>query len=97
MITAPFPAEARNVCEKAGILMKEVDSLLPTEGTHELNEHDLRFMDSESLAEDLLRSTGRTADRSQLFSSAQLGRSSGTCLLAQNGIPLSCTDLAPGS
>jgi hypothetical protein len=48
MITKPFPAEARNACAKAGILMKEVDSLLPTEGTHELNEHDLRFMDSQS-------------------------------------------------
>ena len=46
MITAPFPQEARDVCEKAGILMKEVPSLKPTEGTHELNEHDKRFEDT---------------------------------------------------
>nr|AOR51850.1 glycosyl transferase family 8 protein [Phaffia rhodozyma] len=46
MITAPFPPEAREVCRRAGILLKEVDSLRPTEGTHELNEHDLRFMDT---------------------------------------------------
>lgn len=46
MITAPFPQEARDVCERAGILMKEVPSLKPTEGTHELNEHDKRFEDT---------------------------------------------------
>ncbi|KAL7414295.1 nucleotide-diphospho-sugar transferase [Mrakia frigida] len=46
MITAPFPEDAREVCRKAGILMKEVPSLKPTEGTHELNEHDKRFEDT---------------------------------------------------
>lgn len=46
MITAPFPKEARAVCEHAGIRMKEVESLLPKEGTHQLNEHDLRFIDT---------------------------------------------------
>jgi hypothetical protein len=44
MITPPFPQEARDVLRKAGIVMKEVESLKPTSKSG--NEVDTRFDDT---------------------------------------------------
>ncbi|TFK43723.1 glycosyltransferase family 8 protein [Crucibulum laeve] len=46
MATPALPAEARKVLHKCGIPIREVNTLIPEEGAHTLNNHDARFADT---------------------------------------------------
>lgn len=46
MATKSLPQDARNVLQNRGILIREVETLRPEEGTHSLAVHDARFADT---------------------------------------------------
>ncbi|KAH7931120.1 glycosyltransferase family 8 protein [Leucogyrophana mollusca] len=46
MVTPSLPQEAKDVLNRKGISMKEVSSLQPPEGLHNLSSHDARFTDT---------------------------------------------------
>ncbi|KAI0348682.1 nucleotide-diphospho-sugar transferase [Trametopsis cervina] len=46
MVTPTLSSEGRQALQKRGIQLIEVESLLPTEGTHTLASHDARFADT---------------------------------------------------
>lgn len=46
MATPQLPGEAREILKKRGIVIRDIDQLLPTEGTHSLAAHDERFGDT---------------------------------------------------
>lgn len=46
MVTPTLSQEARVLLKKKGIVMKNVDPLLPSDGVHKLAAHDSRFADT---------------------------------------------------
>ena len=46
MVTPPVQRAVRTILEKRGIILVDVDSLLPSEGSHALSAHDIRFEDT---------------------------------------------------
>lgn len=46
MVTPALPDEARDVLKKRGIIVRDVDPLQPSDGTHQLAAHDARFADT---------------------------------------------------
>ena len=46
MVTPSLSSEARDVVARRGIIIRDIDHLYPTEGTHKLAEHDARFADT---------------------------------------------------
>ncbi|PSR85832.1 hypothetical protein PHLCEN_2v5308 [Hermanssonia centrifuga] len=46
MVTPAVQPEDRHILQKAGITLREVDSLLPDKDRHTLSEHDVRFQDT---------------------------------------------------
>lgn len=46
MATPSLSPEARAVVAKRGIVIRDIDHLYPTEGTHQLADHDVRFRDT---------------------------------------------------
>lgn len=46
MITPAVPKEARDIMQRRGIVLVEVESLLPSKGSHNIADHDARFHDT---------------------------------------------------
>lgn len=46
MVTPALPQEARDVLKRKGIKIRDVDSLHPGDGVHQLAAHDSRFADT---------------------------------------------------
>ncbi len=46
MVTPTVQPEDRHILQRAGITLREVDSLLPDKDRHTLSDHDVRFQDT---------------------------------------------------
>lgn len=46
MVTPQLSQDARDVLSRENTIMRDVDRLSPTEGTHKLSAHDARFADT---------------------------------------------------
>ena len=46
MVTPSLPADARSVMRGQGIVLREVESLKPNAGKHDLNAYDVRFSET---------------------------------------------------
>jgi hypothetical protein len=46
MVTPSLSTDARNILQKQGIILREVESLKPDDGRYDLNPYDSRFEDT---------------------------------------------------
>ena len=46
MVTSPVPQETRRILQERGMILVDVESLLPRAGAHSVAAHDIRFQDT---------------------------------------------------